>query len=1279
MTTSSVPLATAADVFAPDFPQQLVQAARTLRAAARGAGAAVTGQAATVTAAEFDFVRQLLGSVAGGDNDLQQALELHQVAREVPASVQGLARLAVRAGGALSLGMPWVVMPLARKLLRERVEPLILTTKLPHGVFSETVRAELRPIREAGQAIALRPLGDIVHGPAEAAAEVARLSALVNPAPGKDGLPASHPATHIVVDPARLAPAQSAWGIAAAVQDAAVALRELLASSAESGVMVLLRPESVEWTLQLPQLVEQAFASASAAAAADTPSATSSKQESLTPPPLPPGLARAQLGVYLPLDLPDSALLYRQLHIQAQQRVAAGGAASEAVFYHSGFAAAARVQAVQDGLPLPVLTEPEQVYAQALRLLHLVLQPGRAVALKPVLASEDSFLLAAAAAFAEQAGCAGLWGVELRRGVVPGLADAAAALAASPSVRVSVAACPPAEPRAIARYLTGLAAAVAASAEVRAPELTFIQAAQDFLAKPQAELRSQRVQRRAREWDPSERDSALFYRPPEEPAKFDTGGLTTAVLGLHRNETGELRLQELAAPRAIPVVSETGLACEPETDMLVAENRQWVRDVVRRGLQLAIAEQSAPAAASAQGKGSAEAPASPAAAQLPQDTASFNPLDPNVTVALARADLTPLAVVSEAVQAGAAFGQEGVAVRVRRLRRAALAVVAARDKLLAQLVADTGYPPFWLDAEINTIADAARYTAILAEQQAVTRGAEFVPHGLLLVAADVSAPFGVQAGAVLAGVAAGGAVLWAVPQRLAASATALVEEWQAGGLPAGVVRVEGVAVGSSVPKLAAAGVQRAVVFGAREFARSLARSRPDMRIDGWCAASGSALVTAAADVDLAVRDVAASAFSPAAGFGGVQALVLLGGAARNRRFREGLCDAVRALRVGDARLAARRSSLVDPVALQVGPLAAPPTHAQLRALTELAPGEEWWVEPRQLDEAGLLWQPGIRAGVAPDSWFWDAGQGVPVLGVSVAHTFGEACNLQNRLGGGGVAALFSRDAAEVQEWVDSVDAARLVVNHATVPARMERHPQGGWGSSQLGFAVLQGGPNWLFSFGSWVPRTGTRSETLHLRGLRDDVRALISAAQGSLRYEEFDLVRRAALADELAWNVDFGRQRDVVGLGAERNFVRYLPVPTHLRFAEDAQLADAVRVLAAGLRAGAEFNVSTGLLLPDAVLRVLSQCGVTVALERDEQWLERLAASRALGELPAGMQRIRLVGGDAARAAEWLGGLDGVPLWGEPVTMAGPVELLTLLREQAVSEALLDDAGLPFV
>src|SRR5690606_37177494 len=131
-----------------------------------------------------------------------------------------------------------------------------------------------------------------------------------------------------------------------------------------------------------------------------------------------------------------------------------------------------------------------------------------------------------------------------------------------------------------------------------------------------------------------------------------------------------------------------------------------------------------------------------------------------------------------------------------------------------------------------------------------------------------------------------------------------LEEWEVGGLPKGTVRVESVfaqEAGGTLARLAAEpGIDRAVVLSGRDIARDLARHRPDLRIEARLPSPGFTLVTPSADFDSAVRDIVASAFAGAGGHpaaaGGV---ILLGSAARSLRFREGLADAVRQLRVGD--------------------------------------------------------------------------------------------------------------------------------------------------------------------------------------------------------------------------------------------------------------------------------------------------------------------------------------------------------------------------------------------
>src|SRR5690606_4221364 len=152
------------------------------------------------------------------------------------------------------------------------------------------------------------------------------------------------------------------------------------------------------------------------------------------------------------------------------------------------------------------------------------------------------------------------------------------------------------------------------------------------------------------------------------------------------------------------------------------------------------------------------------------------------------------------------------------------------------------------------------------------------------------------------------------------------------------------------------------------------------------------------------------------------------------------------------------------------------------------------------------------------------------------------------------------------------------------------------------------------------------SETLHLRGLEPEVRLLIEAAQSVLAYEEFDEVRRAALADALAWRTSFGVEHDTVGLGIERNVIRYLPVTAQLRLAEGGSVALLVRVLAAALLVRAPISVSTGEVLPTAVTAFLERQGVEVSLERDDDWVERLAVSGPVGADGTAADRVRLIG-----------------------------------------------------
>jgi RHH-type proline utilization regulon transcriptional repressor/proline dehydrogenase/delta 1-pyrroline-5-carboxylate dehydrogenase len=92
--------------------------------------------------------------------------------------------------------------------------------------------------------------------------------------------------------------------------------------------------------------------------------------------------------------------------------------------------------------------------------------------------------------------------------------------------------------------------------------------------------------------------------------------------------------------------------------------------------------------------------------------------------------------------------------------------------------------------------------------------------------------------------------------------------------------------------------------------------------------------------------------------------------------------------------------------------------------------------------------------------------------------------------------------------------------------------------------------------------------------------------------------------------------------------------------------------------------------LPGVVRRALSDQGVAVFVETDEQWLERMTATDAETARPP---RARLVGpADSVAAlhralAEAVKGDPDLAVYPNEVTTAGRIELLPFLHEQSIT------------
>ena len=582
-----------------------------------------------------------------------------------------------------------------------------------------------------------------------------------------------------------------------------------------------------------------------------------------------------------------------------------------------------------------------------------------------------------------------------------------------------------------------------------------------------------------------------------------------------------------------------------------------------------------------------------------------------------RADVDAAVARAEAVRP--TWATTAPAERARALRHVAVALEAARTDLVATMVQEVGKTVAEADPEVSEAVDFARYYADRAEDLTDGAGstAVFSPHGVTVVTPPWNFPVAIPVGSVLAALAAGSPVLAKPAPPTPRCGQVALGAVRAGLTAAGhdpdVVQVllspEG-EVGRYL--VSHPGVERVVLTGSIETAELFASWRSDLQVIAETSGKNAVLVTPAADLDLAIGDVVRSAFGHAGQkCSAASLLILVGAAGRSARLRRQLADAVSSLRVGAA----------TDLATTVGPLTEPASGKLLRALTTLEPGERWLVEPRRLDTDGLLWSPGVKYGVRPGSFFHQTEVFGPVLGVMRADTLDEAIDLQNAVPFGLTGGIHSLDESEIAHWLDRVEVGNAYVNRGITGAIVRRQPFGGWKASTVGPGAKAGGPHYVAQLGSWTDAEQTPS--------------LAVAPQEWLALAQAD--------DASVWRDELSAATDASGLRAEENTLRYRPVP-HLwiRAGVGATAAEVSRVRSAAATVGTPVTVSD------------------VVTEDDEQFARRVRDGAVTG-------RVRAVGRTAALRDAAALRPGQVTLLDGPVLLSARRELLTVLREQAVS------------
>ncbi len=628
-------------------------------------------------------------------------------------------------------------------------------------------------------------------------------------------------------------------------------------------------------------------------------------------------------------------------------------------------------------------------------------------------------------------------------------------------------------------------------------------------------------------------------------------------------------------------------------------------------------------------------------------------------------------VVSTARAAASDWADRNSADRAEVLREAARQLERRRGQLVTAMASEGGKTIDQSDPEISEAIDFARYYADAGLQllpgHPMTDGAAFETSVLTLVTPPWNFPVAIPIGGVLAALAAGSAVIIKPAHPVPRCTEIAVEALWAAGVPKDVlhvVRTDETDVGRHL--VSHPGVDQVVLTGGIETAELFASWRGGRehgpRVLAETSGKNALIITAAADVDLAVADLVKAAFGHAGQKCSAASLgILVGSVTKSARFRRQIIDAVQSLRV----------RWPEDLGAAMGPVIEPPEGKLLEALTTLEKGETWLVEPRRLDESGRLWSPGLKEGVAPGSFFHMTEVFGPVLGLMHARDLDEAIAWQNATRFGLTGGIHTLDPDEIHTWLNRVEVGNAYVNRGTTGAIVQRQPFGGWKDSAVGPGAKAGGPNYAAALGTWrsdglpvlrrqpLPRVAAMAQSLAPLMDSDADTAWFTASVGS---------------DAHAWENEFAHGRDETGLASERNEFRYRPIPLLVvRCEAGTSWVELARVLVGAELVGVPVRLSLTESLAAQLDHLLATSGVGRALA-DQLRPLRMTPLASMprwwdddGSGPLPGTRIRGLG-DARYLLDDT--VAGVEVRVGPVLANGRRELLTMLREQSISRTL---------
>lgn len=410
--------------------------------------------------------------------------------------------------------------------------------------------------------------------------------------------------------------------------------------------------------------------------------------------------------------------------------------------------------------------------------------------------------------------------------------------------------------------------------------------------------------------------------------------------------------------------------------------------------------------------------------------------------------------IKTAKSAQARWSALSIAERGQLLRAAAKVMEERQCETIAVMMRDAGKTVSEAIPEISEAIDFANFYSFTAKDFGSSK-----PLGTVLVVPPWNFPYAIPMGGICAALAAGNTViLKPAPESVATAFEVASHLWE-GGIPKDVLQFLTMRDDESGKYLIThEGIDGVILTGSFETAKMFTSWRPELNLLAETSGKNATLITACADIDSAVKDLVQSAFGHAGQKCSASSVAIVETSIyRNPAFLSQLKDAVTSLEVGAG----------WQLGTSVGPVIRRPEGALLRALTTLEEGEAWLVEPKQIDNVGLLWQPGVKIGVKAGSWSHRNEWFGPVLAIIEAPDLPTAITWQNETDFGLTAGIQSLDQFECEEWMEKIEAGNLYINRGTTGAIVNRQPFGGWKRSSVGPSAKAGGWNYVNSLRIW--------------------------------------------------------------------------------------------------------------------------------------------------------------------------------------------------------------------